>query len=89
MADSEPAPVWPYKNGHVRGIAFYPLYPAVPAAAARNLALGELLVLFDALGRQCVGACPAAGGSGRAITHGSSTLRRPRGMSAQAGTIRG
>ena len=49
VADSEPVPVWPYKNGHVRGVAFYPLYPSVPEAAARNPALGELLALFDAL----------------------------------------
>jgi len=49
VADSEPAPVWPYKNGNVRGVAFYPLYPSVPEAAARNPPLGELLALFDAL----------------------------------------
>jgi len=42
-------PVWPYKNGTVRGLAFYPLYPTVPEAAARNPALYELLVLFDAI----------------------------------------
>jgi hypothetical protein len=46
---SEPAPVWPHKNGTVRGMAFYPLYPSVPEAAARNKALYELLVLFDAV----------------------------------------
>lgn len=45
----EPAPVWPHKNGQVRGMAFYPLYPTVPDAAARNPALYELLVLFDAI----------------------------------------
>jgi hypothetical protein len=28
-------------------MAFYPLYPSVPEAAARNPALYELLVLFD------------------------------------------
>jgi hypothetical protein len=33
----------------VRGEAFYPLYPSVPDAAARNPALYELLVLFDAI----------------------------------------
>jgi len=42
-------PVWPYRNGTVRGLAFYPLYPTVPEAAARNPALYELLVLFDAI----------------------------------------
>ncbi len=46
---TDPVPVWPYKNGTVRGIAFYPLYPSVPAAAGRNAALYELLVLFDAI----------------------------------------
>ena len=42
-------PVWPYKNGTVRGIAFHPLYPSVPEAAERNPALYELLALFDAI----------------------------------------
>lgn len=46
---NEPAPVWPHKNGLVRGVAFYPLYPTVPDAAGRNPALYELLVLFDAI----------------------------------------
>ncbi len=46
---NEPAPVWPHKSGSVRGAAFYPLYPTVPEAAARNPALYELLVLFDAV----------------------------------------
>lgn len=46
---NEPAPVWPSKNGTVRGAAFYPLYPSVPDAALRNPALYELLALFDAV----------------------------------------
>jgi len=46
---NEPPPVWPHKAGSVRGAAFYPLYPTVPDAAARNSALYELLVLFDAV----------------------------------------
>ena len=46
---NEPPPVWPHKNGTVRGLAFYPLYPSVPEAAGRNPALYELLVLFDAI----------------------------------------
>jgi hypothetical protein len=49
MQPSEPQPVWPHKNGTVRGVAFYPLYPTVPEAAGRNPALYELLVLFDAI----------------------------------------
>lgn len=45
----DPPPVWPWKNGTTRGLAFYPLYPSVPEAAARNPPLGELLALFDAV----------------------------------------
>jgi hypothetical protein len=45
----DPVPVWPHKNGTVRGIALYPLYPSVPDAAMRNPALYELLALFDAV----------------------------------------
>ncbi len=46
---SEPPPVWPHREGNVRGVALYPLYPSVPEAARRNTALYELLALFDAL----------------------------------------
>lgn len=46
---NDPPPVWPHKNGSVRGEAFYPLYPSVPEAATRNQQLYELLVLFDAV----------------------------------------
>lgn len=49
IAPSDLPPVWPDKNGKVRGMALYPLYPNVPDAANRNPALYELLVLFDAL----------------------------------------
>lgn len=49
LAPSDLPPVWPDKNGKVRGMALYPLYPNVPYAAERNPALYELLVLFDAL----------------------------------------
>ena len=45
----DPPPVWPSKNGAVRGLALHPLYPSVPEAAERNPALGELLALFDAV----------------------------------------
>jgi len=45
----EMPPVWPHKEGMVRGAAFYPLYPTVPDAALRNPALYELLVLVDAI----------------------------------------
>jgi hypothetical protein len=46
---TEPPPVWPHKNGTVRGAALYPLYPTAPEAASHNPALYELLALFDAL----------------------------------------
>ena len=46
---NDPPPVWPSKNGTMRGVAFHPLYPSVPDAAARNPSLGELLSLFDAV----------------------------------------
>ena len=46
---AEPPPVWPHREGSVRGVALYPLYPSVPEAARRNAALYELLALFDAL----------------------------------------
>lgn len=49
VQSNEPLPVWPSKNGTVRGEAFHPLYPTVPDAAMRNPALYELLVLFDAV----------------------------------------
>ena len=49
VSGSDPLPVWPYKNGTVRGVAFYPLYPSVPEAAGRNPPLYELLALFDAV----------------------------------------
>ena len=42
-------PVWPDKDGTVRGETLYPLYPSVPQAALRNPALYELLALFDAI----------------------------------------
>jgi hypothetical protein len=45
----EPPPVWPDKDGSVRGETLYPLYPTVPQAAARNPSLYELLALFDAI----------------------------------------
>ncbi len=46
---NDPPPVWPSKNGTVRGVALVPLYPSVPDAAVRNPELGELLALFDAV----------------------------------------
>jgi len=46
---SDPAPVWPHKNGTVRGVTLQPLYPSVPEAALNNPALYEVLALFDAV----------------------------------------
>ena len=46
---NEPPPVWPYAEGTVRGYGFAPLYPSVPAAAARDPMLYELLALVDAI----------------------------------------
>lgn len=45
----EPPPVWPYAEGSVRGYSLSPLYPTVPAAAARDPKLYELLALVDAM----------------------------------------
>lgn len=48
-SSSDPPPVWPYKNGRVRGMGLVPLYPSVPEAALRDEKLYALLSLFDAL----------------------------------------
>lgn len=45
----EPPPVWPYSESTVRGYTLEPLYPSVPAAAARDVKLYELLALVDAI----------------------------------------
>ncbi|MGP1679268.1 MAG: hypothetical protein ACTS6J_19205 [Burkholderiales bacterium] len=50
ISDSiDPPPVWPYADGSVRGVAFTPLYPSVPAAALQDSRLYELLALVDAI----------------------------------------
>jgi hypothetical protein len=50
LADSGQFPlVWPDPHGHLRGIEFEPLHPAVPEVARRNPQLGARLALFDAL----------------------------------------
>jgi len=43
---SDPPPVWPWKKGTTRGIAFHPLYSSVPEAAvsAREQALALTLL---------------------------------------------
>jgi len=45
----EPPPVWPSADGTVRGYTLEPLYPSVPAAAACDARLYELLALVDAI----------------------------------------
>lgn len=42
-------PVWPDPQGMVQGVAVKPLYPSVPGAAGRDLALYDLLALVDVL----------------------------------------
>jgi DNA-binding Lrp family transcriptional regulator len=46
---SEPPPVWPYAEGHDRGVALQPLYKTVPLAALRDPVLYEYLALVDAI----------------------------------------
>lgn len=46
---SDLPPVWPFAEGQVRGTTLEPLHKTVPAAAAKDLVLYELLALIDAL----------------------------------------
>ena len=46
---SELPPVWPDKNGKVRGEAFSPIYKLAPQAAQKDEELYELLVIVDAI----------------------------------------
>src|SRR5512133_2102220 len=48
-SDSDVIPVWPDPSGEARGEAWAPLYPTVPQAARRDLALYEALALVDAV----------------------------------------
>lgn len=48
-AASDALPVWPDPEGTVRGEAWSPLYPSVPAATRRDAALYEALALLDAI----------------------------------------
>lgn len=43
------APIWPEPNGNRKGLAVDPLYRTVPAAAANDPALYDLLALVDAV----------------------------------------
>ena len=49
VAPDEPPPVWPTADGTVRGMAFSPLYPQAPGAAAKDPGFYELLALVDAI----------------------------------------
>lgn len=49
VSSQEPPPIWPTEDGLVRGMAFSPLHPKAPAAAAKDRLLYELLVLVDAI----------------------------------------
>jgi hypothetical protein len=46
---SDPPPVWPDPEGHIRGVSFMPLCKYVPHAARADENLYELLVLVDAI----------------------------------------
>jgi hypothetical protein len=69
-AGDEPAPVWPSSEGKVRGVAFEPLYRAVPDAAARDEELYRLLVFVDLI----------RGGSAREQAWAASELQRALGL---------
>lgn len=49
QASTEPPPVWPDKDGLVRGEAFSPIYKLAPRAARMDDELYELLVIIDAI----------------------------------------
>ncbi len=46
---AELPPVWPFSEGHQRGVGIEPLYKTAPAAALRDPILYEMLALIDAL----------------------------------------
>jgi len=49
QADTDLPPVWPHKDGTVRGTSVEPLYKSATEAALADPALYELLALLDAL----------------------------------------
>ena len=49
VSNPEWPPVWPFPEGHERGVSLEPLYKAVPLAASRDSELYEWLVLIDGL----------------------------------------
>ena len=49
LDDKEPAAVWPYAEGKIRGISLAPLYEGAPTAALRDPKLYGVLALCDAI----------------------------------------
>jgi hypothetical protein len=47
--ETEPPSVWPYVEGHTRGLSFSPLYQGAPQAALRDPELYKMLALCDAI----------------------------------------
>jgi len=48
-AGDEPVPVWPDKEGTIRGVSLKPMYKTVPQAAKQDPRLYEALALLDAV----------------------------------------
>jgi DNA-binding Lrp family transcriptional regulator len=46
---NEPPPVWPFSQGHDRGVALQPLYRTAPMAALKDSVLYQYLALVDAI----------------------------------------
>lgn len=49
LSGDELPPVWPWHEGHVRGVSFQPLYKTVPVACSNDPLLYEYLALLDAV----------------------------------------
>jgi hypothetical protein len=49
LDESDPAELWPYAEGKVRGTSIEPLYKGAPKAALRDLRYYRLLALCDAI----------------------------------------
>jgi len=49
LSADELPPVWPWHEGHVRGVSFQPLYKTVPFACSKDPLLYEYLALLDAV----------------------------------------
>ena len=49
LSRDELPPVWPWHEGHTRGVSFQPLYKTVPVACSKDPLLYEYLALLDAV----------------------------------------